>query len=185
MLTAFTDNDDSMKAFHALEATLERTGSKLRRTVGWQGGNTERCINWHGNEGFWSLIDEQAKAGGRFWFLFGAENALTASNLKITVEINPLHIGTNLRVAGAFAYDAEGAVHLCHNGNIGGGRPGIGKRGFWQHYSGDWTQMAHGEKQVCVVDLGSIRDEGIVQRLGWFVNEVKRIKGNLVACGQN
>lgn len=184
MLAAFTNKDNSMKAFHALKATLERNGSTVQSTVGFQGGNTQRLITWHAKEGIWSLLDERAKSGDRFWCLFGVEDPHVVSNLNITVEINPRHTGTDMRVAGAFAHDAEGAVHLCHNGKIGGGRPGVSKRGFWEHYRGDWTQMAYNGRRVRVVELGSILDERILKRLGLFAKEVGRIKGILATSGR-
>ena len=97
------------------------------------------------------------------------------------VEVNPRLEGTDLRVAGAFARDAQGTIHLCHNGRIGGGRHGVGKAAFFKHYRGDLTAMAHEERTISVVDLGPVRSPRLPARLGRFAREVLRVKRLITA----
>ena len=92
------------------------------------------------------------------------------------MEVNPPHSGTDGRIAGAFARSAGGNIHLCHNGRIGGGRPGVGKRAFFAHYRGDLAQMSHRDGLVDVVDLGPIDSPDLLHRLSWYTGEVLRIK---------
>ena len=154
-IIAFGKDDDSREAFDELRATLLKGGTQLVRTVGYQGGNVEAEVTWHERAGIWSLLDDKFMKN-RFWCCFGVQNPNDVTSLDIAVEINPHLEGTTLRMAGAFARDVQGTVHLCHNGKIGGGRKGIGKSKFLCHYRGNLTEMAYRTGIVNVVDLGPI-----------------------------
>lgn len=175
MLTAFDIDDDSMGVFEALRAALLNDGPQIKRTVGFRGGYVEKMITWHSRVGMWSLLDPD-EARNRFWCCFGVQNPKDVENLNITVEINPRLEGTDLQVAGAFTKDARGVVHLCHNGKIGGGKPGIGKTAFFQHYRGEIEKMSYKGGLVDVVDLGPIDSHRLPERLAGFAREVGRIK---------
>ena len=92
------------------------------------------------------------------------------------MEVNPRLEGTDLRVGGAFAKDVRGVVHLCHNGKIGGGKPGVGKMAFFDHYRGKTMEMSYKDRLVDVADLGPIDSRRLPGRLAWFAREVVRIK---------
>lgn len=176
MLTAFCSGDDSMAAFKALRATLLDNGSQLQRRVGFRGsGNDKEMITWHSRVGMWSLLTLN-KGSKRFWCCFGIQNPKDVESLDIAVEVNPRLKGTDLRVGGAFTKDARGVVHLCHNGKIGGGKPGVGKMAFFDHYRGEIMEMSYKGRLVDVADLGPIDSRRLPGRLAWFAQEVARIK---------
>ncbi len=174
MLIAFQDHDDSLDAFETMSESL-MDGTRLRRRVGHPGFSGEWDVTWHSDLGVWSLLDP-GKDINRFWCCFGTEDASDREALNIAVEVNPPHEGTDGRIGGAFAWGPGGRIHLTHNGRIGGGRRGIGKRAFFESYRGDLVQMVHGDKVLNVVDLGPIDSPNLPSRLAWYAAEVNRIK---------
>ena len=178
MLAAFGEQDDSHHAFATMSETLA-DGRVFRRYVGGQGFSGEWDVTWHANVGMWSLLDPGDDLN-RFWCCFGVEDPNAHQALNIAVEVNPSHTGTDGRVAGAFAWGPGGSVHLCHNGRIGGGRPGVGKKAFFAHYHGDLAKMAHRGQLVDVANLGPIDSPDLASRLAWFAEEVARIKDLIV-----
>ncbi len=174
MLTAFRENDDSHAAFATMSDTLA-SGSTLRRNLGGQGFSGEWDVTWHPDVGMWSLLDPGDDLN-RFWCCFGIEDPAARKDLNIAVEVNPPHSGTDGRIAGAFAWSPAGSIHLCHNGRIGGGRRGVGKAAFFNHYRGELTSLAHRDRLADVVDLGPIDSPDLASRLAWFAAEVVRVK---------
>jgi hypothetical protein len=92
--------------------------------------------------------------------------------LPIVCEINPPLEGLEKRTQGAFAQD-NGHIWLLYRGKIGGGRPGIGKRLFFENYLGGINDI-NGERFVII---GDIRSTNFVESVRNFVREVERIKG--------
>lgn len=177
MLLAFGIDDDAYDAFNVLGATLAKAGTAIEARVGYRGGFVDTEVTWHRTVQMWSLLRAD-QAEGRFWCCFGIDDPRKAASLDIAVEINPRHEGTDLVVGGAFAKDERGEVHLCHNGKMGGGRPGVGKAAFFRHYSdsGGLKTMLYNERLVDVVDLGPITSPRLRRRVAWFAHEVARIK---------
>ena len=184
MMIAFGKGDDSWTAFEELRTKMRQAGSQMRRTVGYPSGHVEKEVTWHAKEHVWSLLDSE-ETKSRFWCCFGVQNPKDVPSLDIAVEVNPRLEGTDLRVAGAFATDAHGVVHLCHNGRIGGGKPGVGKAAFIKYYRGNFTEMAYGNRIVPVVDLGPIRSPRLPARLGRFARQVVRVKGMIAEFGHD
>ena len=175
MLTAFCIGDDSMGAFEALRAALLDDDQQFKHRVGFRGDNVVETITWHSRVHMWSLL-KLNKGSKRFWCGFGVQNPKDVESLDIAVEINPRVKGTDLRVGGAFTKDTGGVVHLCHNGKIGGGKPGVGKTAFFDHYRGEIMKMSYKGGLVDVVDLGPIDSRRLPERLAGFAREVVRIK---------
>ena len=175
MLTAFCRGDDSMGAFKALRAALLDNGPQFKHRVGFRGDNVDETITWHSKVHMWSLL-KMNKGSKRFWCGFGVQNPKDVESLDIAVEVNPRLEGTDLQVGGAFTKDARGVVHLCHNGKIGGGKPGVGKTAFFDHYRGEIMEMSYNGRLVDVADLGPIDSRRLPERIAWFTREVVRIK---------
>ena len=175
MLTAFEgDAHAARREFDVLDRALSE-GTKVTTKVGYKGASRPSEVVWHAKVGMWSLlVPDYTK--NRFWCCFGIEDPRDKTDLNITVEINPAHEGTNFRVAGAFANDARGDTHLCHNGGIGGSKPGVGKTAFCRHYLGDLTPMMYQGRTEQVVDLGPTVSRDLPRRIARFAREVARIK---------
>ena len=160
-----------------LGTTLAKTGTAIEARVGYRGGLVDADVIWYRAVQMWSLLRTD-QTEGRFWCCFGIDDPRKVASLDIAVEINPRHEGTDLMVGGAFAKDERGAVHLCHNGKMGGGRKGVGKSAFFRHYygSGGLEKMLYNDRLVDVVDLGPITSPRLRRRVARFAHEVARIK---------
>ena len=180
MLVAFGKHDNSTEAFEVLRTTLVKRRPQITRPVGFRGGNLEKGVTWHARAGIWCLLDTE-EVQNRFWCCFGVQDPEKEKSLEIAVEINPRLRGTDLLVGGAFALDVQGGVHLCHNGKIGGGRPGVGKTAFFDHYRDELTKMQYERGIVDVVDLGPISSPELPERIARFAREVMRIKAEITA----
>ena len=177
MLLAFGVDDDAYDALDVLGATLAKSGTATEARVGYRGGFVDTEVTWDRAVQMWSLLElRDDLVEGRFWCCFGIDDPRSIASLNIVVEINPRHEGTDLVVGGAFAKDESGAVHLCHNGKMGGGRKGVGKSAFFRHYSGSLEKMLYKDRLVDVVDLGPITSPMLRRRVARFVREVARIK---------
>lgn len=94
------------------------------------------------------------------------------SMLPIVCEINPPLEGLDKRVQGAFACD-NGHIWLLHRGKIGGGKPGIGRKLFFENYLGEVREISNDRFAI----IGDINSPDFIERVKNFVQEVERIKG--------
>jgi hypothetical protein len=143
--------------------------------VGYKGGYEECSIRWSQDLGLWFYSE---KAENRYWNVFGLSEVAPKQNsmLSIVCEINPPIEGLNKKVQGAFARGDDNHVWILHRGRIGGGKPGIGRRLFFENYQGEIREIA-GDR---FAPIGDISSPDFVERVKNFVREVKRIK-DLVA----
>ena len=176
-LTPLIDRDDIARALETVRANLLRSASSYRRKVGWHGGGGDFSIHWNEVGQFWFLMDPKREES-RYWCCFGLSDPSKRNNLTIIGEINPTKEGINRRNAGLFLRDVTGEVYLAHSGKIGGGRKGIGKRGFMSSFRGDnlvnilWPD---GQTNEAIV-LGPIRSDRLPTYVGHFLREIERYK---------
>ena len=161
-----------------LEKSCDR---KIQVRLGYQGGNVNCVINWSKNLGLWfhsrkleGTFNFERIAISRYWNAFGLSEVVPKQNsmLPIVCEINPPLEGLEKRVQGAFARD-NGRIWLLHRGKIGGGRPGIGRRLFFENYLKEIKDIAGDRFAI----IGDIRSSDFVECVRSFVQEVERIKG--------
>ena len=92
--------------------------------------------------------------------------------LPIVCEINPPLEGLDKRVQGAFARDND-RIWLLYRGKIGGGRPGIGRRLFFENYLKEIKDIAGDRFAI----IGDTHSSDFVSHVRDFIREVERIKG--------
>ncbi len=147
------------------------------RKIGYHGGYVEHKIYWHDRLGFWCLFDPEY-VETRYWCCFGTVDPEDEPMLSITVEINSPYEGVNRRIGGVFVRDEEGRVYVAHSGKVGGGRPRIGKKAFWEFYGDEQSEAVEWpdgqESQVIVI--GHIDGEHLPSHVARFVYEVERFK---------
>ena len=141
--------------------------------LGFQGGNIACSIYWSQVHGLWfcpGKIEEN-----RYWNAFGLseDTPRQDSMLSIVCEINPPVKGLNRAVQGAFVRDKNGHIFLLHRGKIGGGRPGIGRKLFFENYEEEVREI----NGIKFAVIGDITSPDFIKRVQLFVKEVKRIKG--------
>ncbi|MCP5485089.1 MAG: hypothetical protein H7A22_06115 [Spirochaetales bacterium] len=147
--------------------------TRFKAKLGSQGGNVRLPIHYSPEHKAYAGF---MHADGRFWNAFGIGEASPNAALSIVTEINFPFEGVNRRVAGAFASEPSGAVHVLHSGKIGGGKAGIGKHLFQESFRGKWV-TAKDEKSASEYALvGSLESPRFPLQLIEFVREVDRIK---------
>jgi hypothetical protein len=145
-------------------------------TLGWMGGSTTEKVYYSKELGIWFVFGEEEN---RYWNAFGLGKPKLQGSNSIVVEINFAFAGIDKRIAGAFIKDNE-KVLVCHRGRIGGGRPDIGFRAFWDQYTGE-TITVDGEKFALI---GDIDLEDFPEKVKNFIIEVNRIKSLIGESGE-
>lgn len=140
--------------------------------LGHKGETIECTINWSPGLGLW--FHSRPIQGSRYWNAFGySENTpLVNSLLPIICEINPPIEGLNKRTQGAFFRDNDEKLILVHRGKIGGGKPGIGRKLFFDNYNGIISII---DKDRLAI-IGELSSHNFVEQVTKFVHEVNRIK---------
>jgi hypothetical protein len=175
--------DEIRGAFELFFEHVKKGARLFRRNVGWRGkrGEDTYDVYWRSAESFWVLLHTPSPslAQSQYWCAFGKEDPHSEKTLTITCEINPPTKGINRRCAGIFLKNSLGQIYIAHSGKIGGGRKGIGKSGFFDHYRWDdnckTINWPDGKKTKAVV-IGRIDGKRLPDQLAHFVEEVERIK---------
>jgi hypothetical protein len=173
MLFILTNRREIENAQREFVTKLEkRCDRQIPVKVGYRGGYVDCSIRWSQALGLW-FYSEKIE-GSRYWNAFGLSEVVPRQNsmLSIVCEINPPVEGLNKRAQGAFAQDDYGHVWLVHRGKIGGGKPGIGRKLFFENYQGEVMEIA-GNK---IAMIGDISSPDFVEHIRNFVQEVERIK---------
>ncbi len=168
-----------MKCQQRMEQRL-KTGSTDMGicSISFRPETVEEQVYWLKGKEVWAAFGD---GGNRFWNAFGLGNPATDKELTITVELNPPKSGINRRMAGAFAKDPlSGPSYLVHRGNMGGGKPGIGKYGFLAECPQlpvNLYDEGQGESPAIVV--GMLDDPSFAISVTDFVKSVDTIKKKL------
>ena len=177
--TQMTGQRESPAAFRTVKQVLRAGSRSFSRTVGFQGRSLTQIVYWHNKYGFWSIADPNMTED-RFWIAFGTQDASKYSertSLSITCETNVPKVGIDGRCGGAF-YQKGTRIYLCHNGRVGGGRAGIGKKAFLSWYADRFGIT--GPPGIIVGELpGS--EARFLSETAKFVHAVEQFKGEVKA----
>jgi hypothetical protein len=119
--------------------------------------------------GYDPAIDEANK---RYWTAFGLGIPHEGQSLSNVIQINFPFEGLNRSISGVFIETPSGIL-VGHRGRLGGGRAGIGKRLFWEHFSGRVFTSRDGENFAIIAQLGS---PDLISNMYLFILEANRIK---------
>ncbi|MBN1615098.1 MAG: hypothetical protein JW950_11580 [Deltaproteobacteria bacterium] len=158
------------------------SGKKLQVRLGHPGASFPARIRWYEDLGIW--IHSSKTAQSRYWNAFGVIQGGDAGPLSITCEINFPFCGIDRRIGGALARDRDGRIFVVHRGRIGGGRRGIGKSFFEEHYRGAWTLMEDGDSNTSVALVGALKSPRFARQVAQFVRKIDGIKRNAVFSSQ-
>ena len=147
---------------------------KISVNLGHPGATVKAKVLWSDRLGIWMV--NEGTSGNRYGHAFGAEKPAGASHIPITCEINFPVKGIDRRVGGALAEDRNGRVAVVHRGRIGGGKKGVGKALFDDHYRGVWTNMKDGPVETMVALIGVLDSPRFVRQVSQFVRKVDRMK---------
>jgi hypothetical protein len=143
-------------------------------------GATDRAkVGWSESLGIW--IFSRKIADHRYWNAFGIGRPEGGARIPITCEINFPLCGIDRRTGGAFAEDGAGRVFVVHRGKLGGGRKGVGKGLFENHYRGVWEVMDDGGEETPVALIGVLNSPRFARQIAQFVAKIPRIKESVAA----
>ena len=173
MLKVLEDKDQIQRAETQLLCRLKSRSEKQGIiSVRHRGGSQRLNANWSKQLDIWWTTKDNRN---RFWNAFGTGEPKwnSSASHRIKCEINPPKVGIDRRIAGVFAKDNEGNIHFLHRGKLGGGKPGVNKELFEQHFTGSWEEVEDGTKLALVA---SFNDPRFIEQIADFVHEVERIK---------
>ncbi len=148
--------------------------AKIPVNLGHPGATVKAKILWSESLGIWMFHEKISDS--RYWHAFGAEKPSGSSHIPITCEINFPVKGIDRRIGGALATDRSGRVYVVHRGKIGGGKKGIGKSLFEDHYRGVWAVMEDGPVLTTVALIGVLNSPRFVRHVTQFVRKIDNIK---------
>lgn len=179
MLAQIEDEKAKRDAQDALERVVKKSLRKQgKRNIGFPSGNVDEVIYSNGDGELWCAFGsgEDYKIP-RKWNAFGVYDADRRSQI-ITVEINIPVAGNSGLVSGFFAKDpTTGRVYLMHDGGVGGGRKGVGRKAFlaWSKSNLVTVAKAEGGTREGIV-IGEIGGQDLPSRLWRFVRLVRDFK---------
>ncbi len=147
---------------------------KIPVNLGHPGATVKAKVLWSERLGIW-MVNEKT-SGNRYGHAFGAEKPAGTSHIPITCEINFPVKGIDRRMGGALAEDRNGRIVVVHRGRIGGGKKGVGKALFDDHYRGVWAIMEDGSAETTVALIGVLNSPRFVRQVSQFVRKVDRLK---------
>src|SRR5512133_326471 len=147
--------------------------------LGHPGASVRAKVGFSEQLGIW--IFSRKIADHRYWNAFGIGRPEGGSRTAITCEINFPLCGIDRRTGGAFAEDGAGRLFVVHRGKLGGGRKGIGKGLFENHYRGVWEVLEDGGEETTVALIGVLRSPRFARQISQFVIKIARIKETAAA----
>lgn len=176
-MPAVTDRQVIGQVYQRFAELISEGGVPVRRMVGYKGASESADLLWHADLGIWDLLPPE-RICNRYWRAFGVDDPYPAFMLSITCEINPPKEGIDRRCASLFVRDENGEFFLAHSGKIGGGRVGIGKSAFLEHWGrGDIVRVSFPDSEERdYIILGRIADPNLRRRLADFVHLVAKFK---------
>lgn len=147
---------------------------KIPVHLGHPGASTEAKVLWSGRLGIWLYSGKTEE--GRYWNAFGIGKPKKSAHISITCEINFPAGGIDRRIGGALARDRKGRIFVVHRGRIGGGKKGVGKSLFADHYRGVWEIMEDGEEETTVALIGVLNSPRLVRQVAQYIHKIDKIK---------
>jgi len=147
---------------------------KIPVNLGHPGATVKAKVMWSERLGIWMVHEKMS--GNRYGHAFGAEKPTGSSHIPITCEINFPAKGIDRRIGGALAEDRSGRIYVIHRGRIGGGKKGVGKALFDDHYRGVWAIMEDGSAETTVALIGVLSSPRFARQVSQFVHKVDRMK---------
>lgn len=181
MTTVISDNREIVKLHQQFHKQLdEHLTKKIRCLVGYQGGSNEDMVKYYEGLDLWLIAQELSN---KYWNGFGVGKPVEKGSNSLVCEINFSYGGGDRRIAGVFAKDDHGRIFILHRGNIGGGRKGVGRNSFVEHFDGDSIRAMDGDRPTDFCLVGELGNAPFHEQLGTFVHEVSRIK-SLITSGK-
>jgi len=155
---------------------------QIKVRLGHQGASFPAKISWSNKLGVWTF--SRTIKNLRYWNAFGMGKPQAGALLSITAEINFPWSGIDRKTGAAFAEDHQGNIFVIHRGKIGGGKKGIGKSLFENHYRGVWSFMEDGKNLTQVAVIGALDSARIALQIACFVKKIDKLKSAVSPSSQ-
>jgi hypothetical protein len=155
---------------------------RIMALSGHKGHSYEKKVSYSKELNIWwdmGTTSEGRANSPRYWNAFGIGRPVPGKVANIICEINYPVKGINKRVAANWVIDGK-EIFLVHSGKIGGGRIGIGKTSFIDHYSGVFYDSNNPDLPEEITTIGQLGDSKLAYQIANFVHEVSRIKDLIV-----
>lgn len=177
MLTSVRELSKAYKAVR--KAFLDQGASRKSRSLGTKAGSFPADVYYLQSLGLWSGFP---KGDESLWNTYGLGDPGVYKDLicHLTVPIE----GVDRRIGAIYARSKNtGQISILHRGKIGGGREGIGKSVFWEHfheYGGCSIELDDGEGNLPFALVATIESPAFLSDIKTFVVTVKAIKDRAV-----
>ncbi len=170
------DDESAIKKYRRLfiKSFKPLVSAKIPVNLGHPGATVKAKVSWSDSLGIWMFHEKIADS--RYWHAFGTGKPSESSHVPITCEINFPIRGIDRRIGGAMAADHDGRIYVVHRGKIGGGKKGVGKSLFEDHYRGVWATMEDGSLDTTVALIGELNSARFVRQITQFVRKVDKVK---------
>lgn len=148
---------------------------KIPVRLGHPGASAAAKVFWSERLGIWLHAGKTLE--GRHWNAFGIGKPKRDALIPITCEINFPAGGIDRRIGGALARDRKGRIFVVHRGRLGGGRKGVGKSLFADHYRGVWEIMEDGDEETTVALIGALNSPRLARQVTQYIHKIDQIKG--------
>ena len=78
----------------------------------------------------------------------------------------------------AWQRNGDSGIIVIHRGMLGGGKKGVGKSFFADHYRGVWTMMGDGPLETPVALIGLLNSSLFVRQVTQFIRKIDMIKNS-------
>jgi hypothetical protein len=152
---------------------------RINCRVGYPGGSFQGDVYYSPASNLWFGHLDNVNS---FWNGFGHGEPIDWNSNSISAEINFPKVGINRRIGGVFARDDDGNILVLHRGKIGGGKAGIGKRFFMDHFSGDFVTAIDGDRETRFCLVGDLFTNDFHDQIASFIESVRSVK-SLISSG--
>lgn len=176
-LIPIVEKKEVKEALDSFTKSMSKGSKQLTSKLGWQGGNSEAEVFWNEFLGIWSCFDPEG-LNNRYWCGFGVQDPSKWSNLNITCEINFPKEGVNLTVSGLFVHDNKGNIYITHNGNLHGGKKGVGGTSYRKLVPEDQFVdiIRENGKEFQNILIGRLDDPELSYKVASFVKSANSFK---------
>jgi transcriptional regulator with XRE-family HTH domain len=171
-----TDRADIARARKLLRARIVKASSKPREmALGTKGGTGWDKVYYMPAVDIWTAFEHPD--GEWLWNTYGIGDPFDGGSRDLVCHLSVPAEDINRRIGAVYAR-AKGsrATFILHRGRIGGGREGVGKSAFFEHYKGELVTALDGERVTEFALVGAVESASFLKDLAQFVHAVKKIK---------
>jgi 5-methylcytosine-specific restriction protein A len=173
-LEILTRRSDIAAARKLLRKLVASNASKpTLMMLGHQGNTWQGKVYYLKDLDMWTVFND---GENDLWNTYGLGDPSDGRSRNMICHLSVPIEGVNRRVGAVYAKTRAGDIAVLHRGKIGGGREGVGKSSFFEHYDGRIVSAQDGDRITEFANVGSLGTESFLKDVRRFVLAVKDIK---------